>query len=298
MQTASTRLETLDRFWFFWLPLTTAVAIFLALTIWVKVSLGQGQPQATYASPEEASQALYEAAQNDSEQSILQILGGHKELVFSGDPQDDKAARRQFAAKFKEMHRFVRQFDGTWVLYIGAENWPFPVPLVREKEKWFFDVDAGTQEILFRRIGENESAAIEVCHALTRITLENHREPTSDDVVTQYALNLVDAKRADGSHTPANPFHGYYFLRVSDDADIQDGAVLFVAYPVKYRLSGVMTFVVTSDDVVFQKDLGPNMAFVVTSDDVVFHMDLGPNTPKLGRIVSKDTPDSSWQLAE
>jgi DUF2950 family protein len=209
----------------------------------------------------------------------LQILGGHKELVSSDDPQDDKAARRQFAAKFKEMHRFVRQFDGTWVLYIGAENWPFPVPLVREKEKWFFDADAGTQEILFRRIGENESVAIEVCHALTRVIMENHRESTSDDVVTQYALNLVDAKRADDSHTPANPFHGYYFLRVSDDADIDDGAVLFVAYPVKYRLSGVMTFVVTSDDVVFQKDLGPN-------------------TPKLARIVSKDTPDSSWQLAE
>jgi hypothetical protein len=177
------------------------------------------------------------------------------------------------------MHRFVRQFDGTWVLYIGAENWPFPVPLVREKEKWFFDVDAGTQEILFRRIGDNESVAIEVCHALVRITMENHREPTSDDVVTEYALNLVDAKRADDSHTPANPFHGYYFLRVSDDADIDDGAVLFVAYPVKYRLSGVMTFVITSDDVVFQKDVGPN-------------------TPKLATTVSKDTPDSSWGLAE
>jgi hypothetical protein len=278
MQIANTRLDTLDRFWFFWVLLTTVVAIFLALTIWVRVSVGQGRPQATYASPEEASQALCEAAQNDNEQAILQILGGRKELAFSGDP-DDKAARKQFAAKFKEMHRFVRQSDGMLVLYIGAENWPFPVPLVREKEKWFFDADAGTQEIFFRWIGENESVAIEVCHALVRITRENRREPTSNDVVTEYALNLVDAKRADDSHTLANPFHGYYFLRVSHDADINDGAVLFVAYPVKYRLSGVMTFVVTSDDVVFQKDLGPN-------------------TPKLARTVSKDTPDSSWQLAE
>jgi hypothetical protein len=279
MQIANTRLKTLDRFWFFWLPLATAVILFLALTIWVTVSLGQGRPQATYASPEEASQALYEAVQNDHEQAILQILGGHKELVFSGDPHYDKVARSQFAAKFKEMHRFVRQSDGTWVLYIGAENWPFPVPLVREKEKWFFDAEAGTQEILFRRIGENESVAIEVCHALTRVIMQNHRESTSDDVVTQYAQNLVDAERADGSHTPANPFHGYYFLRVSDDADLGDGAVRFVAYPVKYRFSGVMTLVVTSDDVVFQKDLGPN-------------------TPRLARTASKDTPDSSWQLAE
>jgi hypothetical protein len=278
MQTESIRLETLNRFWFFWLPLATAVAMLLALTIWVRVSLGQGRAQATYASPEEASQALYEAVQNDNAQAIFQILGGRKELAFSGDP-DDKAIRELFAAKFKEMHRFVRQSDGKLVPYIGAENWPFPVPLVRENEKWFFDADAGTQEILFRRIGENESVAIEVCHALARITLGNQHEPTSDDVVTEYALNLADAKRAADNHTPANPFHGYYFLRVSDDAETDDGAVLFVAYPVKYRLSGVMTFVVTSDDVVFQKDLGPN-------------------TPKLARTASKDTLDSSWQLAE
>jgi hypothetical protein len=230
MQIANTRLDTLHRFWFFWVQLTIAVALCLTLTIWVRVSLGQGRPQPTYASPEEASQALYEAAENDNELAILQILGGHKELILSGDPQDDKAARRQFAAKFKEMHRFVRQFDGTWVLYIGAENWPFPVPLVRDKEKWFFDVDAGTQEILFRRIGENESVAIEVCHALARITLENRREPASDGVVTEYALNLVDAKRADDSHTRANPFHGYYFLRMSDDPDIDDG--LLFSWPI------------------------------------------------------------------
>ena len=278
MQIANTRLDSLDRFWFFWVPMTITVALFLTLTIWVRVSLGQGRPQPTYASPEEASQALYGAAQNDNEQAILQILGGHKEFVLSDDPQDDKVARRQFAAKFKEMHRFVRQFDGTWVLYIGAENWPFPVPLVREKEKWFFDADAGTQEILFRRIGENESAAIEVCHALTHV-MENHGERTSDDVVTAYALNLVDAERADGSHTLADPFHGYYFVRVSDNTDIQDGAVLFMSYPVKYHFSGVMTFLVTSDNVVFQKDLGPD-------------------TPRLARALGKDAPDLSWQLAE
>ena len=142
MQRANTGLEKLNRFWFFWLPLTTAVALFLALTVWVRLSLGQGRPQPTYASPEEASQALCEAVQNDNEQAILLILGGRKELAISDDPQDGKAARKQFAAKFKEMHRFVRQSDGELVLYIGAENWPFPVPLVREKEKWFFDANA------------------------------------------------------------------------------------------------------------------------------------------------------------
>ena len=211
--------------------------------------------------------------------AILHVVGGRKELAASGDPQEDKAARKQFASKYQEMHRFVRQSDGTWVLYIGAENWPFPIPLVPEKGKWRFDANAGTQEILFRRIGENESIAVEVCHALAHVIVENQRQSTSDDFVAQYALKLVDGKRAEGSYTPADPFQGYYFRKVSDDADIANRAVLLVAYPAKYRSSGVMTFVVTSDAVVFQKDLGPN-------------------TPKLARAVGKDMPDLSWQLAE
>jgi len=279
MKRENTRLETLDRLLFFGLPLTTAVALFLALTVSVRLSLAQGRPEATYGSPAEASQALYQAIQNDNEQAILHILGGRKELTASGDPQEDKAARKQFAAKYREMHRFVRQSDGTWVLYIGAENWPFPIPLVPEKGKWRFDANAGTQEILFRRIGENESVAIEVCHALARVIMENHQQSTSDDVVTHDALTLVAAKRDDSSHSQGDPFQGYYFRRVSGDAVIADRAVLFVAYPAKYRSSGVMTFVVTSDDTVFQKDLGPN-------------------TPKLARAVGKDMPDLSWQLAE
>ena len=279
MQTTKTRFDAFDRFWVFWRPLTTAVALCFVLTVWVKLSLAQGRPEATYGSPAEASQALYDAIHKDNEQAILHILGGRKELAASGDPQEDKAARRQFAAKYQEMHRFVRQSDGTWVLYVGAENWPFPIPLVPEKGKWRFDADAGTQEILFRRIGENESTAIEVCHALAHVIVENHQQSTSDDVVTHYALNLVDPKRDNSSHSQADPFQGYYFRRVSDDAVIADRAVLFVAYPAKYRSSGVMTFVVTSDDSVFQKDLGPN-------------------TPKLATTVVKDMPDLSWELAE
>jgi len=279
MQTTKTRFEAFDRFWVFWRPLTTAVALCFVLTVWVKLSLAQGRPEATYGSPAEASQALYDAIQKDNEQALLHILGGRKELAASGDPQEDKAVRKQFAAKYQEMHRFVRQSDGTWVLYIGAENWPFPIPLVSEKGKWRFDADAGTQEILFRRIGENESIAIEVCHALARVIVENYQQSTSDDVVTHYALNLADAKRDDSSHSHADPFQGYYFRRVSDDTVIADRAVLLVAYPAKYRSSGVMTFLVTSDDVVFQKDLGPN-------------------TPKLARAVGKDMPDLSWQVAE
>jgi hypothetical protein len=279
MHRANLKLERVERFWFFWLPLMSAVALLLTVMVWVRVSVAQETAQPTYASAEQATQALYDAVQNDNEQRILQILGGRKELTSSGDELEDKTERKQFAAKYQEMHRLVRQDDGSMVLYIGAENWPFPVPLISEKAKWRFDADAARQELFFRRIGENESVAIHTCHALAGAIVNNHRESTSDDEITQYALNLVNAPPVNTRRTPADPFYGYYFRKVSDDFDVADGAVVFVAYPAQYRSSGVMTFVITSDDVVFEKDLGPN-------------------TVRLAKAISKVTPDLTWQLAE
>jgi hypothetical protein len=279
-----TKLERVQRFWFFSLPLMTGVTVFLTLAVWA-VSLAQGAAQPTYASAEQASQALYKAVQNDNERAILQILGGRKELASSGDGLEDKLERKQFAAKYQEMHRLIRQANRSLVLYIGAENWPFPIPLISEKGKWRFDADAGTQEIFFRRIGENEAVAIETCHALVRAIKGDTSETGSSDSLTRYAQTLVSAQAANASRTPTNaqeasaPFAGYYFRQVSNDPEEADGAVVFVAYPAQYRFSGVMTFVVTSVGTVFEKDLGPN-------------------TAKLEKAIGKDTPDLSWDLAE
>jgi hypothetical protein len=273
MDTANTNLERVHRLCFFWLPLTTAVVLLLTLTLWAQLSLAQETAQPTYASAEQASQALNEAVKNDNEQVILQILGGRKELASSGDPLEDKAERNQFLAKYQEMHRLVRQSDGSMVLYVGAENWPFPIPLVSQKGKWFFDPDAGTEEIFFRQIGENEAVGIQVCHALVRALRGGASGPELNNSASQYAETLVTVKDASG------PFDGYYFRRVSNDSDIADGAVVFVAYPAQYRYSGVMTFVVTADDVIFEKDLGPN-------------------TARVAKAISKKTPDLTWHLAE
>ncbi|HXM99191.1 MAG TPA: DUF2950 family protein [Candidatus Dormibacteraeota bacterium] len=282
MHTANIKLERVQRFSFFWLPLMTAIALFVALIIVVRVSLAQepAQPaQPTYASAEQATQALYDAVRNDNEQVTLQILGGQRELTSSGDELEDKAERKQFATKYQEMHRLVRQSDGTVLLYIGAENWPFPVPLVAENAKWRFDPDAAGEELLYRRIGENETVAIRTSHALVRAMRNNHREPASDDIVKQYAFNLANAKTSNSRRTPADPFYGYFFRKVSNDTEIEDGAVLFVAYPAGYRSSGVMTFIVTSDNVIFEKDLGPK-------------------TARFAKSIGKNTPDLSWHLAE
>jgi hypothetical protein len=284
MRNVNTKLQSIKQLLFFWLPLMTTLVAFLALVVWVRMSSAEETVQLTYATAEQASQALYAAVQNDNGPAILQILGGRQELASSGDDLADKAERKQFAAKYREMHRLVRQSDGTMVLYIGAENWPFPVPLTLEKGKWRFDADAGTEEIFFRQIGEHEAVAIRLCHALVRVFTGGTSNSGSDDGLITYAQTLAGA-RAAASRTPAKaqgtsaPFDGYYFRQVSTDSDIVDGAVVFVAYPAQYRSSGVMTFVVTSDDVVFQKDLGPN-------------------TARLANAIDKTTPDLSWQLAE
>jgi len=288
MHTANIKLERVQRFWLFWLLMMTAVTLFLTLVVWARASLAQETAQPTYASGEQATQALYDAVQNNNEQTILQILGGRKELTSSGYKLEDNADRKQFANKFQQMHRLVRQTDGSMVLYIGAENWPFPEPLISEKGKWRFDADAGMQEILFRRIGEHEAVAIRVCHALVRASTGDTTgtsDTSSNDPVTRYAQTLVSPQAGGVRRIRANAqgastsFDGYRFRQVSNDADIADGNVVFVAYPEQYRSSGVMTFIVTSDDVVFEKDLGPE-------------------TAKLAKGIGKNMPDLSWHVAE
>jgi hypothetical protein len=285
MHTVNAKSERLERFSFFWLPLITALALLLALTVRARLAPAQGTTQPAYASAEQASEALYKAVQKRDEQAILQILGGQKELISSGDEQEDKFERKRFAEKYQEMHRLVRQADGSKVLYIGAENWPFPTPLISKNGKWRFDAEAGMQEILFRRIGKNETITIQICHALVRAITEDTSATDSNDPLTQYVQTLASAQAADANDAPANgqgasaPFNGYYFRRVSKEPGIADGNVVFVAYPAEYHSSGVMTFVVTSANVVFEKDLGPD-------------------TARLAQGLGKDTPDSSWQLAQ
>ncbi|MCU1252090.1 MAG: uncharacterized protein JWQ49_5119 [Edaphobacter sp.] len=106
------------------------------------------------------------AAESGNEQLLLNILAGDKELASLGDEAEDRIDREQFAQKYQQMHRLVREPDGTTRLYVGPENRPFPVPLVSRATVWYFDAETGAQEIRFRRLGENEHTAIETCRAL------------------------------------------------------------------------------------------------------------------------------------
>jgi len=209
----------------------------------------QSRPK-TFPSASQASQALYEAVKNKNDQAVQAILGAGPELTSSGDAAADQLERERFAQKYEEMHRLVREPDGSAVLYIGAENWPFPSPLVVKDGKWRFDSDTGTQEIMARTIGENETSAIQVCQAVAKPTGQD-TEQVSDDPVRQFARKVAAA----GNANPAKPelFQGYYYRVLAE----QPSGVVLVAYPAEYRLSGVMTFVVTNGGPVYEKDLGP-----------------------------------------
>jgi hypothetical protein len=229
------------------------------------LSVSQTSQPKTFSSPGEATNALFQAVQNEDEQTLEAILGAGKEETSSSDEVEDKLEREQFGQKYKEMHRLVQEPDGSTVLYIGAENWPFPIPLVANNGEWHFDSDRGKQEILFRRIGENEASAIEVCLEFAMAKNASAAKADSEDAITRYAESLATAAAAaSNGNKDSNPFHGYYFRIVTENhasegtgAGRTKKALTLIAYPAEYQSSGVKTFVVTRKGVVFEKDLGP-----------------------------------------
>src|SRR5258708_1699565 len=142
--------------------ITAMIALTFLVLACAQSSFSQKSQPKTFSSPAEAAQALFQAVDSENEQAVEAIVGAGKEVTSSSDQVEDKLEREQFCKKYQEMHRLVREPDGSTVLYIGAENWPFPIPLVSNNGAWSFDPETGTQEIKFRRIGENEATAIAV----------------------------------------------------------------------------------------------------------------------------------------
>jgi Protein of unknown function (DUF2950) len=230
--------------------------------------------QPTYLSAEDAAGALFQAAQSGSEQAVQKVLGADNDLISSADAAADELDRKQFVQKYQQMHRLARQPDGAKILYVGAENWPFPVPLVSRNGAWRFDTDAGATEVLFRRIGENEITVMHVCHSL----LDAQQKPGTDAEVTAQddAGSLVTTllSGTDGGNK-ALSYHGYYFRILARSPE----GFTAVAYPATYRSSGVMTFLVSQNNMVYEKDLGPAGA-------------------KKAQRMSKIRPDSTWTPAD
>jgi hypothetical protein len=258
-----------------------AMAVFsMLLAGWARPVFAQTSATRTFSSAGEACHALFQAAQKSDERELEAILGTEKQVISSGDEIEDKLEREQFSQKYQEMHRLVREADGNTVLYIGAENWPFPIPLVSTNGAWHFDPDAGKNEILFRTIGENEATTILVCNDFASVRTQHNASESANDPVAVYAQSLISLTNASASKTSGVPektshlFHGYNFQAGKDT-----GRVALIAYPARYRSSGVMTFLVTKSGVLYEKDLGPDTNTVA---------------PKIrGNLL-----DSSWHRAE
>jgi hypothetical protein len=177
--------------------------------------------------------------------------------------------RELFVQKYQEMHRCGKDADGSVTLYIGAENWPFPVPLVANNGAWHYDPELGAKEVMFRRIGANELTAMATCHEFVAAERHYRASPTQADMTVNSITSLV-AKSANGSAGADRVLSdGYYFQLLTPSSG---STFALIAYPAKYRSSGVMTFIVTSKDVVYEKDLGANTS-TAASAIKAFHKD-------------------------
>ena len=242
------------------LAVSAALVLCAFLGMGSRLCLAEASSQTVFASSDEAGRALISAVQQHDERSVTRILGGGDGLIGADDRTEERLERERFVRKYQEMHRWVRESDGTRVLYIGAENWPFPIPLVSRNGQWQFDSKAGSDEILFRRIGENEVTAIGMCDTLA--TAEAH--PGRDGEADRLVEALLPEMRSPGT---AIPIHGYYFHILP----ISGSGFAAIAYPAVYRSSGVKTFIVTPDGAVSEKDLGPdtvNIAAAMTTSRI------------------------------
>src|ERR1700679_2135484 len=150
---------------FHWANLPKIAAVAVLLTVCLPAgSMAQQPGQKTFSSAEQASNALVTATQSNDEKAMLDILGPEgKQIVSSGDDVEDAQSRANFVEKYAKMQSMVTDPEGTTVLYIGARNWPTPIPLMHNAHGWYFDTEAGKREILYRRVGRNEMSAIRVC---------------------------------------------------------------------------------------------------------------------------------------
>jgi hypothetical protein len=242
--------------------------------------LAQQPTQPTFSSAAEASQSLFDAVQHNNVQTIASILGGPTDLTSYGDEGQDKADRELFVEKYQEMHRVGREADGAVTLYIGAENWPFPVPIVQKNGVWRFDSDAGLKEVLFRRIGENELTAITICHEFVDAEKAYRAESNTTNPENSFAKSLVAQAASESSRRDRVLLHGYYFEVLATPTHATrpgtkakpTGTFALIAYPADYRSSGVMTFIIIDSDVVYEKDLGANTS-ALASAMTTFHRD-------------------------
>ncbi|HEU5233530.1 MAG TPA: DUF2950 domain-containing protein [Terriglobales bacterium] len=285
--------------------------------------------------PQQAVDALITAAEKFDVDTITTIFGADgKDIVLTGETAQDRQHAADFAAEAREKENISvdpRKGNRAFLL-VGNEDWPFPVPLVRKEGKWFFDAEAGRQELLFRRIGANELDAIQLCHGYVEAQQAYALEPREGYAVNQYAQRIVSTpgkqdglawQNADGTwggpvgekiaraieqgYTPGSEYHGYYFKILKGQGPaaplgemnfvvkgIMIGGFALVAAPAHYDVTGVKTFIVSHDGVVYEKNLGPNTVDQFTKMEL-FNPDKSWTPVQEGE---KQTPSESASISQ
>jgi Protein of unknown function (DUF2950) len=298
--------------------------LLLALIIPLASCRKSSKPSVTvFASTEDAGNALMEAAKSGDQNSLLAVFGpDSKELLFSGDAVQDKNTVSAFVSAYGVMHRWRKMPDGAQMLLVGADNFPFPIPLKKNNDgQWFFDTAAGKNEVLNRRIGRNELAIIEVSQAAADAQAEYFSQPHDGEKAKQFAAKFIsDPGKQNGLYwkspegqppSPLGPlaafataegysakpeghtaFHGYYFRMLKGQSDKAPGGAK--DYDVNGKMTGGFAFVA------YPAEYGNSgiMTFIINQDGVLLQKDLGKTTTEIATAMSEFDPDSGWSLVE
>jgi hypothetical protein len=289
---------------------------FAAALVAAAATLLPAAGERTFSSPQEAAQALIDAADKNDTEALLKLFGPEgRTIVVSGDAAEDKDGRAEFARLAHQSMHIDQPYAGRAIIEIGPEKWPFPVPLALKDGKWIFDSGAGKIEVLARRVGRNEINAIDVCRGYVEAQMEYAARDRDADGILEYAQSIVSAPgKKDGlywegesetlvpksfadaaavmlaaSGKKAQPYHGYFFHILKAQGPAAEGGAMdyvvkgemiggfaLVAWPAEYGVSGVNTLIVNQSGMVYEKDLGAS-------------------TGALARQMTRFNPDKGWQ---
>jgi len=309
---------------------TIRALVLVCVTLWIVVPTSSievraqtAQPR-TFSSADDAAKTLVETVRKGDVDAVLAIFGQDgRDLLATSDPATARMNRDVFAAAAAEQWHLVDDGADRKTLVIGGEDWPFPVPIVREGNAWHFDTAAGKEEVIARRIGRNELAAIETIRAYVAAqrryaaTAHDHNEAgvyavkfRSDpgkenglywpagpgqkrsplgDMVADAA---EDGRPVGGDHTQPSPFNGYYFRILTAQGPAATGGAK--SYVVNGQMSGGFALIAWPA----QYDASGVMSFIVNQDGVIREKDLGASTDAAARKVSVYNPDPSWRAIQ
>jgi hypothetical protein len=302
---------------------TSPVILLTILILLVGCSKSDKASYQVFASPDDAANGLLTAAKSGDSNAILAVFGpDSKDIILSGDPVEDKDTAGRFVAAYVVMHRWRKMPDESQILLVGADNFPFPIPLKKNAAgQWYFDATVGREEILARRIGRNELAIMDVCTALAEAQSEYFSERHSDGSNRQFAMKFIsDTGKQNGLYwespegqpkSPVGPlaafattegyslkpdshapFHGYYFHMLTRQGSHAPGGAK--DYVVDGKMTGGFAFVAYPAQ---YRNSGV-MTFIINQDGVLLQKDFGSAATQTAAAITEFDPDPSWTPAQ